>query len=97
MFFTDNAWNVIVCQNHPLFQGIPHKMDSSNPITTFSVTNLQSIATMTEVKVLPRPMSSTIRAPGISASQTYLLTIYDMAQTWFARNLDPDRPGIEDF
>jgi len=73
----------------------PHKMDSGNPITTFSVTNLQSIATTTEVKVFPRPMSSAIRTPGISASQTHILTICHMTQTWFARNLDPDRPGIE--
>jgi len=31
----------------------PHKMDSGNPITTFSVTNLQSIAAATEVKIFP--------------------------------------------
>jgi len=46
-----------------------HKMDSGNPITTFSVTNLQSIAAATEVKVFPRPISSATSAPGISASQ----------------------------
>jgi len=59
----------------------PHKMDSGNPITTFSVTDLQSIAAATEVKVFPRPMSSATCAPGISVSQTHLLTMNHMAQT----------------
>ena len=56
-------------------------MDSGNPITTFSVTDLQSIAAATEVKVFPRPMSSATCAPGISVSQTHLLTMNHMAQT----------------
>jgi len=73
----------------------PHKMDSGNPITTFSVTNLQSIAAATEVKVFPRPISSATSAPGISASQTHLLTMNQMVHTWCARNLVPGRPGIE--
>jgi len=73
----------------------PHKMDSGNHITTFSVTNLQSIAAATEVKVFRRPIPSATSAPGISASQTHLLTMNYMAQTWCARNLAPGRPGIE--
>jgi len=73
----------------------PHKMDSGNHITTFSVTNLQSIAAATEVKVFPRPISSGTSAPGISVSQTHLLTMNHMAQIWCARNLVPGRPGIE--
>jgi len=72
----------------------PHKMDSGNPITTFSVTNLQSIATTTEVKVFPRPISSATSTPGISESQTHLLTMNQMSQTWCARNLVPGRRGI---
>jgi len=52
----------------------PHKIDSGNPIMTFSGTNLQSIAAATEVKVFPRPISSATSAPGISASLTHLLT-----------------------
>jgi len=70
-------------------------MDSGNPITTFSVTNFQSIAAATEVKVFPRPISSATSAPGISASQTQLLTMNQMAQTWCGRNLVPGRPGID--
>jgi hypothetical protein len=59
----------------------PYEMDSGNPITTFSVRNLQSIAAATEVKVNPRPISSASSAPGISASQIHLLTMNQMAQT----------------
>jgi hypothetical protein len=73
----------------------PHKMFSSNPITTFSVTNLQSIAAATEVKVFPRPISSATSALGISASQTHLLPMNQMAQTSRTKNLVPGRPGIE--
>ena len=60
----------------------PHQMDSGNPVTTFSVTNLQSMATATKVKVCPRPISSTTSASGILASETHLLTMNRMAQTW---------------
>ena len=73
----------------------PHKMDSGNPLTTFQVTNLESIAAATEVKVFPRPISSTTSTPGISASQTHLLMKKQMAQIWCARNFVPGRPGIE--
>jgi len=73
----------------------PHKMDSGNPITTFSVTNWQSIATATEVEVFPRPISSATSVPGKSASHTHLLTMNQMAWTWRARNLVPGRTGIE--
>jgi len=76
-------------------RAFPHKMDSGNPITTFSVTNLQSIAAETEMKVFPRPISSSTGAPGISASQTHLLMINHMAQTWCAKILVLGRPGIE--
>jgi len=94
-FFTDNAGKVTVRQNHPLFKSFPHKMDSGNPISTVSVTNLPSIAAATEVKVFPRPISSATDAPGISASQTHLITMNQMAQTWCFKNLVPGRPGIE--
>ena len=73
----------------------PHETDSGNPITTYSVTNLQSIAAATEVKVFPRPISSPTSAPGISDSQTHLLRINQMAQTWCAKNSVPGRPEIE--
>jgi len=73
----------------------PHKMDSGNPITTFSFTNLQSIAAATEMKVIPRPISSATSAPGITASQTHLFTMNQMAQTWCTRNVVPGRPGME--
>ena len=73
----------------------PHKFDSGKPITTSSVSSLQIIAAATEVKVFPRPISSATRAPGISASQTHLLTMNHIAQTWCARHLVPGRPGNE--
>jgi len=37
-------------------------MDSGNPITTVSVTNLQSIAAATKVIVISRPIPSTTSA-----------------------------------
>jgi len=70
-------------------------MDSGNPITTITITNLQSIATATGVKLFPRPISSATSAPGLSVSETHLLTMNHMAQTWFAKNLVPGRAGIE--
>jgi len=71
-----------------------HKIDSSNSITTFAVTNLQIMSTATEVKVFPRPISSASSAPGISASHSHL-RMSQMAQTWCTRNWVLDRPGIE--
>jgi len=73
----------------------PHKMHSGHPITTFTVTNLQSIAAATYVKVFSRPISSATSAPAISASETHLFTMKQMAQTGCARNLVAGRPGIE--
>jgi hypothetical protein len=64
----------------------PYKMGSGNTITTFLVTNVQSIATATKVKVSPRPISSTSGAHGIPASQTHLLTVNQMAEIWCTRN-----------
>jgi len=62
-------------------------MNSVNPITTFSVTNLQSIAAATKVTIFPRPISSTTSVPGISASPIHLLTMNQMAQTWCDKKL----------
>jgi len=70
-------------------------MDNGNPITTFSVANFQSIATATEVNVFPRPIPSVTSAPGISACQTHLRTMNQMAQTRCTRYLVPGRPGID--
>jgi hypothetical protein len=61
-------------------------MDSCYPSTTVSVTNLQSIAAATKVKVFPRRISSSTSAPGKSAPQTHLLTMNHLAQTWCASN-----------
>jgi len=73
----------------------PHTMGSGNPITTCSATNLQRIAAATEMKVFPKPISSTTSAPGTSASETHHLTMNQMAQTWCAKNLVAGRPGIK--
>jgi len=56
-------------------------MDSGNPITTCLVTNLQIIAAATEEKVFPRRISSITSAPGLSVSQTDLLTMNQIAHT----------------
>jgi len=73
----------------------PHNTDSGNPITTFSVSNLHIIATATEVNVLLRPISSATSTPRMSKSQTHLLTMNLIAQSWCARTLVPGKPGIE--
>ena len=73
----------------------PHKIDNGSPITTVSVSSVQIIAAATEVKVFPWPISSATNAPGISASQTHLLTMNQISKTWCARNFVPGRPGIE--
>jgi len=72
-----------------------HNIDRSKPITTFSISSLHIITAATDVKVFPRPILSATSASGISASQTHLLTINHMAQTWCARSLVPHRPGTE--
>jgi len=47
------------------------------------------------VKVLPRPILSVTSAPGISESQTLLLTMDHMAWTLYASNFILGMPGIE--
>jgi hypothetical protein len=59
----------------------PHKIDSGNPITTFSDSGLHIIAAASEVKVYPSPISATTSARGISASETHLLRMNLSAQT----------------
>jgi len=56
---------------------------------------LDIIAAATEVKVFPRPILSATSAPDISESQTHLLPMINMAQTWYGRNFCLGRPGIE--
>jgi len=73
----------------------PHKIDSGNRITTFWVSCLHLIAAPTEVKVLPRPILPATSDPGISESQTPLLTMNNMAETWCARNFMLGWPGIK--
>jgi len=73
----------------------PHNINSSDPITTLSVSSLHIIAAATALKVFPRPILSATSATGISVSQTHLLTMNHMAQTWCARNFFPGRPGID--
>jgi len=73
----------------------PHTIDSSNPITTFPFSSLHTIAAATKVTVLPRPISSATSAPGRLRSQTHLVTMNHMAQTWCARNCILGRPGIK--
>ena len=73
----------------------PQKMDSGDPITTFTFSRLQIIAAATEVKVFPCPISSATSAPGISASQTHIVTMDQIAQTWCPRHFGLGRAGIE--
>jgi len=72
-----------------------YTIHSGNSITTFSVSSVHIIAAATKVKVVPRPISSDTSAPEISASHTHLFTMNHIAQTWYARNLVPGRPGIQ--
>jgi len=72
----------------------PDRIASSNPITTFSVSRLQTIAAATELKVFPSPVSSATSDAGISATQTHLLTMNQIAQTWCTTNIVPVRPGM---
>jgi len=85
---------VVITHSSSVF---PYKINSCNLITTFSVSNLNTIAAATEMKVLPRSISSASSTPGISESQTHLLTMHDMTQTWHARTLVPGRPWNEYF
>ena len=72
-----------------------HKIDSSNPIATFSVSSLDIIAAPTVVKILPRSISSATSATGIPDCQTHLPTMNHVAKTWGARNFVPGWAGIE--
>jgi len=81
--FTQSAW---------IF---PHKIDNSYPITNLSVRSFHPIAAATEVKVFPSPISSSTSAPGVSASQTHLLTMNQITKTWLPTQFVPRRPGIE--
>jgi hypothetical protein len=74
---------------------VPDKIDSSNPTTTFSVSNLHIIAGANVVKVLPTPISSATSASGNLESHTHLLTMNRMAQTLCTRHCIPGRPGIQ--
>ena len=73
----------------------PHKINQGSPIATSSVSSWHIIAAATDVKVFPRPISSATSTPGKSESQTHLLTMSPMVQTWCARNLVLGRPGTE--
>jgi len=75
----------------------PHMIDSSNPTTSFSVCNLDLIATATEVVLSPTPSLSSTSAQGISESQTHLHTMNLIDQTWCSRIIVPDRLRIAYF
>ena len=94
-FCTNDARKAVVHPHRPLVKGIPPHTGKWQPITNFSVSNLQIIASATKVKVIQWPISSTTSAPGIPASQTHLHTMNHGAQTWSTRKLVPGRPGIE--
>jgi len=73
----------------------PHQTDSGNPTTTISVGNVHSVGSASEVDIFLRPISSATSTPGTSESQTHLLTVNHIAQTWCARTLVPGRPWIK--
>jgi hypothetical protein len=86
---------VVGHQNHRLFKGIAPLNGQWQPITTFSVTNLQIIAAEATVEVFSRHISSTTSTPGLSVSKTYLLTMNQMAQIWCSTTLVQSGPRIE--
>jgi hypothetical protein len=55
------------------------------------------IAAATKVNVFPRTFSSATSTSVIFASQTYLLMMNHMAQTWYTRSLDLGMPAIQYF
>jgi len=73
----------------------PWNIDRFNPRTTVPISTLHIIATATALMVFPRMNSSATSAHGISKSQTHLLTMNPVAQTWWARNFNWVRPAIE--
>jgi len=70
------------------------KIDVGNHMTTFLVSNLHIIAAAPEVKFFPRPISSATSALGISESETHLITMNFVAQTWCPRKFLPGTPGM---
>jgi hypothetical protein len=56
---------------------------------------LYIVAAATKVKVFSNPISSPTSAPGISSSETHLLLINQVAQTWCTRNFVLGRPRVE--
>lgn len=72
-----------------LLRVFPLNIDSGSPTTTFSVSNMHIIAAAIQVKVVPRPISSTTSASAISECQTHLCTTYHNTETWHTWNQVP--------
>jgi len=88
-FFTNPSEIVVLCHIHPLFRLFPHSIACRKPITTFSVSNLQIIPTSPEVKVFQKPFQSTTCTPGISETQTHLITNIHTTHIWCTGHLIP--------
>jgi len=78
----------------------PPKMDTGNPITSFSVSCLHIIAAAPGVKVMSRSISSPTSASRLSGSKTNLLTINHLVQidgqeTWFQASQESNVCGLE--
>lgn len=76
-------------------RSFPHRIYSSTPTISSSVSNLHILAATSEVHVMGQPISLATTAPGISESQTHLRRMNYNVQTWRARNLVPGGSGIE--
>jgi len=72
----------------------PHRTDSHHLITTFSVGKFHIIGAASKVKISPLPISFATSTPGISESQTHLLILNQIAQSWCARFVVVGTPVI---
>jgi len=72
-----------------------NKFDCGKPITTFAVSNSQSLSVATDVNVVLRPIVSPTITLGIYESNTYCLRVNHIAKTWSDRHSVPGTAEIE--
>ena len=80
---------------YPTFHIFPVIIDGWNPIGIFSVSNVHNISAAAEVNVLQTMFSSATSAPGMFGSQTDLLTMNNMHNSWCSGNIVRGRLAID--
>jgi len=94
-FFTEYYGKVIMRHIHPLVKGIPPHNRQWQPRYNFLCQQHTYHCCCDQGEIVPRPILSATSTPGISESQTHLLTLNYIVQTWSTRNIVPGRPGTE--